>query len=64
MPEPLLLIPGLMCTSDLFTPQIRAFSGDRQVFVADHSGADDMRSIAGQILSDAPARFMLAGLSM
>ncbi len=64
MREPLLLIPGLMCTSDLFKPQIAAFSGDRQVVVADHTGADDMRSIAEQILSNAPERFALAGLSM
>lgn len=64
MPEPLLLIPGLMCTRDLFTPQIRAFSGDRDVIVADHAGADTMQSIAGQILADAPDRFALAGLSM
>lgn len=64
MREPLLLIPGLMCTRDLFTPQIKAFSGDREIIVADHTGADSMQSIAGRILADAPDRFALAGLSM
>ncbi len=64
MRDPLLLIPGLMCTSELFAPQISAFAADRQVIVADHTGADDMRSIANQILAEAPDRFALAGLSM
>lgn len=64
MPEPLVLIPGLMCTAALFKPQVTALSGGRQVIVADHTGADDMRSIAGQVLDRAPDRFALAGLSM
>ena len=64
MAEPLLLIPGLMCTSALFLPQVNAFSAHREVIVADHTGADDMRSIAGRILDQAPGRFALAGLSM
>lgn len=64
MAEPLLLIPGLMCTGTLFKPQIDAFSGNREVIVADHTGADDMHEIARQILGDAPDSFALAGLSM
>ena len=64
MREPLLLIPGLMCTSDLYAPQIAAFSGEREVRVGDHAGADTMCEIARQILATAPDRFALAGLSM
>ena len=64
MHEPLLLIPGLMCTAALFEPQVKAFSDDRQIIVADHTGADDMHSIACQVLAEAPDRFALAGLSM
>ena len=64
MAEPLLLIPGLMCTAALFEPQVNAFAGQRRVMVADHGRADDMDTIAGQILADAPDRFALAGLSM
>ena len=64
MPEPLLLIPGLMCTAALFEPQVNAFSDERQIIVADHGGAHDMHTIAGQILAEAPDRFALAGLSM
>ncbi|MEO1161918.1 MAG: alpha/beta hydrolase, partial [Pseudomonadota bacterium] len=64
MPEPLLLIPGLMCTAELFAPQVSEFSDGREIIVADHTGADDMHTIASQILDQAPDRFALAGLSM
>jgi pimeloyl-ACP methyl ester carboxylesterase len=64
MPEPLLLIPGLMCTGALFAPQAEAFSPEREVLMADHTRADTMEEIAAQILADAPQRFALAGLSM
>lgn len=64
MPEPLLLIPGLMCTAELFEPQVKALSDERQIVVADHTGGDDMHTIASRILADAPDRFALAGLSM
>ena len=64
MPEPLLLIPGLMCTGALYAPQAEAFSPEREVLMADHTRADTMEEIAAQILADAPQRFALAGLSM
>jgi pimeloyl-ACP methyl ester carboxylesterase len=64
MTEPLLLIPGLMCTDALFAPQVEAFSKEREVLVADHTRADTMEEIAAQILDAAPERFALAGLSM
>lgn len=63
-PTPLLLIPGLMCTGDLFRDQIVALSHERPVHVADHRRADSIQQIASQILAHAPARFALAGLSM
>jgi pimeloyl-ACP methyl ester carboxylesterase len=64
MPDPLLLIPGLMCTVELFAPQVEAFAAEREVLVADHTRADTMEKIASQILAEAPERFALAGLSM
>lgn len=64
MREPLLLIPGLMCTAELFEPQVKALSDERRIVVADHTGGDDMHTIANQILANAPDRFALAGLSM
>ncbi len=64
MTEPLLLIPGLMCTGALFKSQTDTFAGSREVIVADHTCAGDMREIALQLLADAPDSFALAGLSM
>ena len=64
MPEPLLLIPGLMCTGALFAPQVEAFAGTREVIVADHTQADSMADIAKGILGRSPQQFALAGLSM
>lgn len=61
---PLLLIPGLLCTGDLFRDQIVALSHNRPVMVADHRRADSVKEIAAQILRAAPPRFALAGLSM
>jgi pimeloyl-ACP methyl ester carboxylesterase len=61
---PLLLVPGLLCTGDLFRHQIIALAHTRPVLVADHRRADSIREIATQILKTAPPRFALAGLSM
>lgn len=62
--EPLLLVPGLLCSSRLFAPQIAALQSERQILVADHTRSDTMEAIAGDILAGAPPRFALAGLSM
>jgi pimeloyl-ACP methyl ester carboxylesterase len=62
--EPLLLIPGLLCSPALFSPQVAAWKESREVVVADHTRSDRMERIAADILADAPARFALAGLSM
>jgi len=62
--EPLVLVPGLLCTADLYAPQIAAFSGQRAVTVADHTTADNLPDIARSILRNAPPKFALAGLSM
>lgn len=59
-----MLVPGLLCSPALFAPQVAAFSGRRNVIVADHTRAERVEDIAGQILAEAPDRFALAGLSM
>lgn len=64
MPEPLLLLPGLLCDGDLWSDQIRDFSAGRGVMVASMTGADDVDRLAADILAAAPRRFALAGLSM
>lgn len=62
--EALVLVPGLNCTRALFAPQIEALGVDRPIVVADHTGDDTVEAIAARLLSDAPERFALAGLSM
>ena len=61
---PLVLLPGMMCDARLFAPQIAAFSGVRPVILAPISNRDNMRDLATDVLSIAPPRFALAGLSM
>ncbi len=63
MSDPLLFVPGLMCTEALFAPQIAAFK-DRPIMVADHRQHDRISDIAAAILEKAPERFSLIGLSM
>ncbi len=62
--EPLLLVPGLLCSSALFSHQISGLGSSRRVLVADHTRSDRMEKIAADILAAAPQRFALAGLSM
>ncbi|PTW59157.1 pimeloyl-ACP methyl ester carboxylesterase [Breoghania corrubedonensis] len=61
--EPLVLVPGLLCTEILFAPQIGAFS-DHPVMVADNRNHDSIAAMAAEILERAPERFAIAGLSM
>jgi pimeloyl-ACP methyl ester carboxylesterase len=61
---PLVLMPGLTCTARLYEPQIAALWPFGPVMVADHRRDDDIAAIAARILTDAPPRFALAGLSM
>ncbi|HEY1701745.1 MAG TPA: alpha/beta hydrolase [Trebonia sp.] len=61
---PIVLIPGLLCTSRLYAQQLPSLWQSGPVMVANHQHADSMAAIAGQILAAAPPRFALAGLSM
>lgn len=61
---PILLIPGLACTAELFAPQIPALWRHGPVTVASTLEGDSMAEMAAAILRDAPPRFALAGLSM
>ncbi len=64
MTEPLLLLPGMMCDSRLFTPQLDAFSAQRTVAVGALVGSSTIAGLAQAMLSASPSRFALAGLSM
>ncbi len=61
---PLVLVPGLLCSARLYGAQIARLWQFGQVAVADHRRDDDMAGVAARILSLAPPRFALAGLSM
>lgn len=61
---PLVLVPGLTCTCALWQPQLDALADVADMTVADHMRDDTMVSIARRILSSAPPKFALAGLSM
>ncbi len=63
MSDPIVFVPGLLCTEALFAPQITAFA-DRPIMVADHRGHDSIEAIAASILDQAPETFSLIGLSM
>ncbi len=63
-PLPLVLVPGLGCSARLYSPQVDALWRFGPVTVADHTRDETMDAIAKRILSDAPPRFALAGLSM
>ena len=66
MREPVhtVLIPGLLCTPRLYQEQIPALWQFGAVTVADHTHDDSMSGIARRVLSAAPERFALVGLSM
>jgi pimeloyl-ACP methyl ester carboxylesterase len=63
-PEPLLLVPGMLCDARLYGPQLAALSGLRSLAVPTIAHADTVEALASGILAEAPPRFALAGLSM
>lgn len=63
MSDPIVFVPGLLCTETLFASQIAAFA-DRPIMVANHREHDSIAAIATSVLEGAPGRFSLIGLSM
>jgi pimeloyl-ACP methyl ester carboxylesterase len=61
---PVVLVPGLYGTPRLYADQLPALWRSGPVTVADHTRHDDIDAIAAHVLSTAPPRFALAGLSM
>lgn len=64
MTVPTLLIPGLGCTTEIWSGQLAALWGRGPVTVADHTSGDSIGAIAASILETAPPRFAMAGISM
>ncbi len=60
---PLVLLPGMMCDSRLFAPQIETIN-DRAVMIAPITVHANMHDLAAEVLKNAPERFILGGLSM
>lgn len=61
---PLLLLPGLLCDSDLWQNQIKLLKSQADCRVADTTQFDNIPAIARSVLGSAPPQFALAGLSM
>lgn len=61
---PLLMLPGMMCTAELFSEQINRFSSQRAVHVAPLIGDETVQGLAETVLRQAPPQFALCGLSM
>lgn len=61
---PLVFVPGLNCTADLFEPQIAQFRDRHPIIVADHASDETIADIAKRLLATAPPKFALIGLSM
>ena len=61
---PLVLVPGLMCDSAVWDPLLPSLQTVAECRVADHGDADDLTTMARQVLDNAPAQFALAGHSM
>lgn len=61
---PILLVPGLNCTGEIFAGLLPALWQFGPVTIANHRHGDSMEKIARAILADAPPRFVLGGFSM
>jgi pimeloyl-ACP methyl ester carboxylesterase len=60
----LVLLPGLLCDARLWRDQAEGLSDVADVSIPDLTEGDSMAALASRVLSDAPRRFALAGLSM
>jgi pimeloyl-ACP methyl ester carboxylesterase len=61
---PVVLVPGLLISPRLYAEQLPALWRFGPATIADHTRDDTAAAIAGRVLSHAPPRFALAGLSM
>ena len=60
----LVLVPGLLCTGELYRDQLAGLADIARMHIADHGGAETIGAVARAILDAAPERFALCGLSM
>lgn len=62
--QPIVLIPGLLCSAEAFAPQIPALWQFGPVTIASTLEGKSISEMASAILATAPRRFALAGISM
>jgi len=62
--SPIVLVPGLLCTPEVFQPQILALWPHGPITVASTLSGQSIPEIATHILASAPPRFALVGISM
>jgi pimeloyl-ACP methyl ester carboxylesterase len=60
----LVMVPGLLCSPDLFAPQVSGLADVARVTIADHTRHATLQQMAASILAASPPRFALAGLSL
>lgn len=61
---PIVLVPGQLCTAEVFAPQSAALWPYGPVTVASTLEGETMNEMASAILAAAPPRFALAGISL
>jgi pimeloyl-ACP methyl ester carboxylesterase len=61
---PIVLVPGLLCSAEVFAPQVAALWPYGPVTIAATLEGETIPEIAASILAASPARFALAGISM
>lgn len=64
MTLPILLVPGLICTAEVWGAVLPALWSRGPVTIANHTVGASMTEIARSILDAAPPRFALGGVSM
>lgn len=64
MSTPIVFVPGLLCSAEVFAPQLAALWPYGPTTVASTLSQTTMTALAASILEDAPRRFALVGISM
>ena len=64
MTTKLVLIPGLLCSEVLFSPQIEALKDTAEIVVAETKGMDSITAMATRLLDENSGELVIAGLSM
>jgi pimeloyl-ACP methyl ester carboxylesterase len=60
----LVLLPGLLCDSELWSAQIKALECNWNIRVQNLIGSNNMQVLAQQVIEQSPETFALAGFSM